>query len=293
VTLVVGWIPTNVTGPFYAAQREGFYEEVGLEVEIIADFDTSPVTPVALGEFEFGLPSADELIEARAQGAPLVAVFASFQSSPRTLIYHEENPVNTPEDLSGRTAYIFFGGGWWELIKYEFNLQDVKEVQYNPQAFARDPNAVIQGFIGTEITTEQEFNLELGTITNTDITETMNEYWYLIGVNQTYLEQNPDTVRKFVEASTKGFEYYRENNEEIDEYMQQFDAQDPPDIMDQIFDLQEPLMFGGDAESHGVGWMSLERWEGTVKALEEIGFIEEGSVDPADMFTTEFLVDQS
>ena len=77
VTLMLNWFPEAEHGGYYAALVHGYYEEAGLDVEIIPGGPSAPVLQkVARGDVTFGITNADDVLLARAQDADLVAVMA-------------------------------------------------------------------------------------------------------------------------------------------------------------------------------------------------------------------------
>ena len=153
VQVILGWLAEPSRGGLFAAQQQGYYEEVGLEVTLNAGTDISAVQLVGAGRAEFGIGDADELLSAREQGIPVVALSAAFQDNPRILVYHMSNPVADYESLAGRTVYLSLGDDWWEWVKGAFGLGgEVDERAYGGQlaGFIADETSLVQGYIGSE-----------------------------------------------------------------------------------------------------------------------------------------------
>src|SRR6266567_2330608 len=89
VTLALNWVPEPEFGGFYAAREGGAYRRQGFDVEIRGGGAGVPVIQmVATGRVDFGTVGGDELVTARARGADVVAVFATFQTSPQGIMTH-------------------------------------------------------------------------------------------------------------------------------------------------------------------------------------------------------------
>ena len=79
VTFVLDWTPnTNHTG-IYAAKAQGFFEEQGLDVEIIQPSEGTSDSIVASGSAQFGISYQESVTFARAEGIPLVSLAAVIQ----------------------------------------------------------------------------------------------------------------------------------------------------------------------------------------------------------------------
>jgi len=114
------------------------------------------------------------------------------------------------------------------------------------------------------------------------------QYGNVLYTTEDFIKQHPDIVKAYVEASVKGWYYYKDNAEEINKIMQEKNPDLKLEAMAFGAKAQEPLIYGGDAETNGVGYMSKEIWEGLQKQLVEIGILKEA--EPiGNVFTNEFL----
>ncbi|MFT5294662.1 MAG: ABC-type nitrate/sulfonate/bicarbonate transport system substrate-binding protein [Colwellia sp.] len=88
---------------FYAAIEQGYFKEVGLDVELIEGGPTIEVTEkVTSGKAEFGIGNSSLLIDYN-NGAEIVAVAALFQHSPSIILARRDESLHTVKDLEGRT----------------------------------------------------------------------------------------------------------------------------------------------------------------------------------------------
>jgi ABC-type nitrate/sulfonate/bicarbonate transport system substrate-binding protein len=70
ITVLLDWFPnTNHTG-LYVAQELGYYEEEGLEVEIIQPAEGGTAQLIASGQGDFGVSYQEEVTIARSQDIP-------------------------------------------------------------------------------------------------------------------------------------------------------------------------------------------------------------------------------
>ena len=79
VTVILDWVPnTNHTGLFVARDM-GYYEEEGLDIEIIQPSDGGASQLIAAGQGHFGISYQEEVTVARSQDLPVVAIAAVIQ----------------------------------------------------------------------------------------------------------------------------------------------------------------------------------------------------------------------
>lgn len=92
------------------------------------------------------MAQADELLLARENGIPLVAVATSFQKSPQILMFHKGAGIHSPKDLNNRKVYVASGAAYWEYLKKAYKLDGAQEMAYTGSMapFLEDKNAAIQ-----------------------------------------------------------------------------------------------------------------------------------------------------
>lgn len=79
ITFVLDWTPnTNHTG-VYVALDKGYFEDAGIDVEIIQPMEGTAEQLVAANTAQFGVSYQENVIFARAQGMPVVSVAAVIQ----------------------------------------------------------------------------------------------------------------------------------------------------------------------------------------------------------------------
>ena len=283
VQLILGWVASPQFGGYFAAQQQGYYEDAGLDVTLQGGEVESPIQVVASGGAEFGFGDADEILQARSQDIPIVGVFPTFSKALRILVYHEEDPLASFEDLDGRDVYVDLGDTWWQFIVESFTLADVQEIAYNSQAFLRDESAVIQGYAGDQIelsATDPDANLGVIDVADSG----WNPYMQVLFTSESYAEENGDVIEAFIEASVEGWNYYRENTHDVHVYMQDQGAEASPETMDEQAELYWEYVFDAGFPAQ----MQADRWQATLQALTLTGVLNE-DLEVSEAFTNNFI----
>ena len=117
VTLMLNWTPNAQHAGVYAAQGLGFYEDAGLDVEIVDPADTGVEPVVAAGRAEFGIAQAESLLPARAAGVPVVSIGTLLPHNDSSLMALAESGIERPRDLAGRTYGGYGGALETELVR--------------------------------------------------------------------------------------------------------------------------------------------------------------------------------
>ncbi len=107
ITLFLGYIPNVQFAPVYLAIDKGYFREAGIDLKLENSFDeTDGVTRIATNKLQFGLISGEQVLLARAQGAPVVYVFRWYQRFPVGVVVPADSTITKPEDLAGRVVGV-------------------------------------------------------------------------------------------------------------------------------------------------------------------------------------------
>jgi ABC-type nitrate/sulfonate/bicarbonate transport system substrate-binding protein len=79
VTVVLDWTPNTNHSGVYLARAKGWYRDAGLDVKIIQPGDAGAVQLLGSGKADVAYSPQEEIIPARAQGVPVVAIAAVIQ----------------------------------------------------------------------------------------------------------------------------------------------------------------------------------------------------------------------
>ncbi|MBK8803757.1 MAG: ABC transporter substrate-binding protein [Fibrobacteres bacterium] len=142
-TIALNWFPEAEHGGFFAAQAGGLYKAAGLDVKLLPGGPGVPVLQqVATGRVDFGVSNADDVLIARSQGVPVVAVLAPIQTSPRVIMVHQESGIKTLADLKDLTLAIEPQAPFANFLKRKLPLTNVRFVPYTGSVapFVADKN---------------------------------------------------------------------------------------------------------------------------------------------------------
>ena len=153
VRLALNWFPEAEHGGFYAAHIHGYYAKRNLEVEILGGGPDAPVIQrVSTGAVEFGVTNADDVLYARAQQAPVVALMAPYQINPRCIMVHESSGIERIDQISNITLAMSQRPAFSHYLRWKYPLEGVNIMPYpgNVSQFLANPNFAQQGYVFSE-----------------------------------------------------------------------------------------------------------------------------------------------
>ena len=295
VSQMMNFFPEPEEGGEYAAVSMGIYKQQGLDAPIVAFPSTAlnAIPYVASGKVVFGMAGADEVLQARQQGIPIVTLFAIYQITEYGLMWHaDDSTIRSLADLSNHPVIYVFGSPFWKYLQQKYHYHNVSQFNYDfsLRLFLAKKNAVNQ----VSVTSEPYLAMKAGTKVKAASLATtgFNPYGNVVFTTEQEIKQHPDVVRAFVKATLEGWNAYFKNPTPTNRYMQTASgSKNYPLTLDAMaFDVAQsrPLIMGGDAVKAGIGAMTITRWVTLKQQLESVG-INLNKVDVTKAYTTAFL----
>ncbi|KPU43451.1 putative thiamine biosynthesis protein [Oxobacter pfennigii] len=221
IIFTLDWAPnTNHTG-IYAAKAKGFFEEEGLDVEIIQPGQNTADQLVASGNAQFGIGYQEGVTLARLEGLPIVSIAAVIQHNTSAFAAPKSKNINTPKDFEGKKY-----AGWGSPIE-EATLKALMD-KYN--ADINEVTILTTGATDFFATTEKDAdfawiyygwdgiaskikNKPISYIMLKDEDKALDYYTPVITAGEKTISENPDLVKRFLRAAAKGYDYAAQNPE--------------------------------------------------------------------------------
>lgn len=290
VDLVLNWYPEAEHGGYYAALVHGYYAEAGLDVTIVPGGPNAPVLQkVATGAATFGVSNADQVLLARAQDAPLVAVMAPLQISPRCLMVHRKSGIRQFEQLQRMTIAMSSGAAWAQFLKKRLPLTDVTFVPPGSVAqFLNDENFAQQAYVFSEPFVAESQGGDPHCLMVSDLG--FNPYTSVLFVSQDTMNQKADLVRRMVAASVRGWTTYLEAPDSTNKHIHKQNPEMSLEILKFGAQAMQPLCKPADADApDSLGQMTAGRWNELVEQMVEVGALQPGATSGDAAHTIQFL----
>ena len=296
ITFVLDWTPnTNHTG-LYVAQEKGYFEEIGLDVEIVQPPEDGAVVLVASGKAQFGVSFQDSLAAALSgeDALPVTAVSSIIQHNTSGIISRKGEGMDSPKGMEGH-SYATWNGAI-ELATLEEVIKtdggDFEKVELIPSTVTDEVSAlktkstdaiwIFYGWAGVK--TELE-GLATDYFAFSDINPVFDYYTPVIVGNNTFLEENPETAKAFMEAVSKGYTFAIENPEEAAEIL----CNAAPELdKELVTESQKYLADKYQADAPYWGYIDADRWNNFYQWVND-NQLTEDKVPLNSGFTNKFL----
>ena len=303
VTVQLDWVVRGNHAMFFVAKDKGFFAKHGIDVTEIRKGTGSPdaMRLVANGNADFGFGDLPTLAVARSQNVPVVALAAVNQQSPLAMVSLAKTiRLKSPADLKGLSVGIHPAGSTYIFFKAflaanglsqkDMTLDSVSPPYESYLLLGRVQTVV--GYVDAEV---PELEAKAGGPGSLSILLGADYGWKVYGsglfTSEKMIADKPDLVKRFVQAYREAFDYVVAHPDEAADitakaapgYAEKTDV-----LLAQLKADIAATFASPDTKAHGLGWMTTDRWQQTLKTLSDQGVLK--SVSPVEnVFTDKFL----
>ena len=298
----LNWTLYGEHAPFFVTRDKGFYAQEGLEVEIqegsgsttVAQLVANATSPVAYVD-------AATMMRGVGAGMPIKAVGVTLQQSPMAFIYRADaaRPTKVSEIKGSRIA-ITAGDASLAIFtafmgKLGMKLEDVQMITVaNPAAkeqavLAKQADSLLGYFMDQGPRMQLQSGVKMGWTRLYDMAGVTTLSSAMI-VNNNWLkeEKNQDTLRRFLRASQRGWQYAFDNRAEAAEIFRKAAPVFTQEIALLEVDGTMTIIRTERAKGKPIGWTAIEDWKDTQDLLSTFAKLSPQS-DLNVYFTNQYL----
>ncbi len=293
-TFITNWYAQAEHGGFYQAKEQGLYKQQGLDVTIkMGGPQVNSTQLLVAGKADCIITDDIGVMMSQKRGLPVQLVGTSFQYDPTVVITHDD--VGSLDELKGHTVLISTSAhsSWWPWAKKKYGFTDAMSRPYtfNVQPFVMDNKVAQQGFMTSEPFALQKTGVGFNVYSIGQ--EGYPPYGNSLACRQNVIEEHPERVKAFLQASMNGWKSYLADPSLGNKAIKQAN---PSMADDQIAYSVEKLrssgiVTGGDAETKGIGIITPERMKKTWQMAVNNGLFSADDVDLDKVYTTAFIND--
>lgn len=276
VSLQLKWSHAFQFAGYYAAQEKGYYQDVGLQVEIREakpGFDV--VQSLLNGEATFGVGTSNLLLS-RQQGHPVVALAVIFQHSPLVLIARGNAPTQTIHDLLDKRVMIEPHSE--ELLAFLTQV-GLPTSRLGKVEHSHNPQDLVDGKVdamSAYVTNEPYFLDQRGVAYQTYSPRAIGIDFYgdNLFTTESVIRRQPSEVEAFRAASLRGWQYAMAHPQEMaDLIVAKYASQTPREFF--LFEAgrMASLM---QTDLIEVGYMNPGRWRHIADTYADLGLLPRG-----------------
>ena len=294
ITFGLDWVAEAEYGGYYQAVATGLYAKRGLSVTIKEGGpQVNHMQLLMAGRLDFNL-GGGRAIEFAQQNLPFVAVAAIFQKDPAVLLAHPGVGNDSFEALKGKPIQIGADtrNGWWRFLaaKYGYSDSQIRPYTFNLAPLLADKRLVQQGYLGSEpflIRQKAGFDPVVLLVADSGYAA----YGNIVTTSRKLVDENPDLVRRFIDASIEGwYSYLYGDPTPANKLILQTNPEMPADLVDfgRKTMIERGTVDSGDTLTLGIGAMTDARWREFYQSMVAVGVYKAG-IDPTKAYTTRFV----
>lgn len=310
VKLQLQWLTQAQFSGYYAALDQGYYEEEGLDVEILpSGGDIVPQDALANGEVDYAVAWVPKVLGSIEQGADITNVAQIFERSATLQVSFADAGIDSVADLEGKKIGSWGYGNEWELFA-GLNKAGVTDFEIVQQAF--DMNAFLAGDIdAAQAMTYNEYaqlleteNPETGELYqpedfsvidwNDEGTAMLQDAIWADAGRLADDAEYAETTVAFLKATLKGWMYARDNPQEAADIVTA--AGSTLGTSHQIWMTNEVNKLIWPSTSGGIGIIDEAAWDATVEMAKQTSNETGATIitaDPPDTAYTNEYVQQA
>jgi len=294
INFVLNWVPGGDHAPIYWAREQGWYEDAGIDL-VIEDGTGSGASAkvVGVGRNQVGIADLPTMLQARGQGADLVAVMNIYANSPYGIYWKKSSGIESFDDLKGRSIGnppFDAARQMWPAIAKVLDIDpdsvEFLNVQPNAKIAAMQSGSIdaTTNFYNVHYIYQRIFGDDMGFVALRDLG--FNPYGNSIIANGTWLEEEPELAESFVQVTQRAYAECVVEPEPCIKVLSEAGSQKVEDVTAN-WNLVVELMTHETSVENALGYFDPQRMEDDYEAVATSFDIE--PYDVSDAYTNEFL----
>jgi NitT/TauT family transport system substrate-binding protein len=295
-SLLLNWYLGGLHTPFYLGLERGYYADEGIDLTINEGRGSARAVQVIAAKGDtFGMSDAGSLMLGAAQGTPIKAVMSLLNTSGFGIISLAESGITSVKDLEGKTLAVSPGDALTQLFPAVVAANgldgDAIELVFmdppaKPVAVMEKRTDALLGGIDDQYFLIEAQGHEPAALRFADLG--VNTVGITVHTHEDVLAENPDLVRRFVNASVRSWQAALDDPEAaVDAALKVKPDLDRESTLKQLrVDLG--LLFSPNTEGKGIGYGAEADWQHTKELLAEYRELETDR-EATSFYTNEFL----
>jgi NitT/TauT family transport system substrate-binding protein len=300
ITFSLDFIVLGRHAPFFVAIEKGFYKEEGLNVTIVpAKGTAAAIQNVESKVAQLGFIDVPSLVIARAGGSTVKVVSVIYQKAPFTIFSLDPGAnvthIKGLEGLTVGSGVGSFVSNITRAVMRSNGLDPSKLEITNVEPAARVAMLAARKVPAVDFYIMSRPGIERA-VEGAKVRALLLSDWGLdlysngLGATEAFLKENPESVKKFVRATLRGYQYSFKHPAEAAALQRKSAKALQEDITVEELKIVEDLSVTPDVKKNGLGWFSAEKMKSATEyMIENGGFPKEKAPKPEEVYATGFL----
>ncbi len=300
VKLSLNFLPYGLHVGFYVAREQGWYREAGMEVELLkGEGSADAVRRMGTGVVDFAFADLGSLVLGRSRGLKVRALGIVLDKDPSVMISLKSSGIKTPKDLEGKSVGALTASAlrdtWPPLA--QLNNVDPKKVNWvdmPSSAYVASLMSKKVHAIATYVTTlpgyetqAKRIGEEVSVLYYADFG--VDTYGVGLVTSEQMIVDKPEMVRRFVQASMRGYAWSFENPDEAIRLFLKANPETSPERVRAEVRITADLMLTPFAAREGIGHYDEKKVIQTRDLTLKPRNVDPAAMPAKDIYTNEFL----
>jgi NitT/TauT family transport system substrate-binding protein len=279
LTVRFTWKLKGEYAPLFVALDKGYYRAEGLDVDLAEGSGAQTVLKLlASGNEKFGYGPAVSAAQAVSQGLPLKVVALYQTKAPMGVISFPDVPLKRPKDLEGKRLAISVGETFGDMLLpftriNNVDIAKIQQIQMDASArttqFLTRKIDVMSVYLSNELPQiEKRAGVTFNILKVSDFG--LNLLGASLIVGNAFAEQNPETVKKLLRATARGYRDAMANPKDAAKAMAKYmKVPEDPEVLDR--QVEATVVSTNAPQGKPIGWQESADWQANLTLLKETG----------------------
>ena len=263
VDLLLNWTIAADHAPYYVAIKNGWYEEAGLDVNVIIGQGSGySATMIDAGKADIAISDAPVVFAYKEQGADVKIIGTIFDRHPNSMFFYKDTGIEKPQDIVGKTVAVPATDGhkvMWPAFASMIGVDpdSVEFVNIDSTAkvsalVSRNADVVFELLTGypnfATAIPEDQFSYFLWADYGFEC------YAHSYITSSKTIEERPEMLRKFLDVTYRAWEYTITHPEEAIRILAEYQPINIDDLVASLI-IEQSFIITDRFKEHGIGYI--------------------------------------
>lgn len=295
VEFLLNWTIAADHAPYYVALKNGWYEEAGLDVNVIIGKGSGfSVTSIDTEMADIAIADAPVVFKFRQDGATAKIIGIIFDKHPNSMFFFDDSGITKPADIVGKTVAVPATDGhkvMWPAFAAMIGVdpESVEFVNIEPTAkvsalVSRNADVVFELETGRPNFEAAIPEGGFGSFLWADYGFECYAHSYI--ASDKTIAERPEMLRKFLDVTYRAWEWTVNNPTEAIAILSEYQPINKADL-EKSLDIEMAFLKTERYKEHGMGYIDPEQMQATYDLVNT--YQEALDYPLEDIFTAEFL----